>query len=130
MGTGIVSMLLNTLPYNGHWLYWLSVIVFALNVALFLTFLAISILRYTLYPEIICHLIKHPVQSMYIGTFPMGLSTIISMFCFVCVPAWGHWAQNFAWGLWIFDAVVAVSTALAIPFVLYVPPCRTMILTR
>jgi tellurite resistance protein TehA-like permease len=118
MGTGIVSILLHNLPYNGIWLYWLSVLVFALNVLLFTTGCVISILRYTLYPEIFKVMIKHSVQSMFIGTFPMGLATIINMICLVCVPAWGEWARYLAWGLWIFDAVVSVMTALSLPFLL------------
>ncbi|PWY78105.1 malate permease [Aspergillus sclerotioniger CBS 115572] len=118
MGTGIVSVLLNTLPYNGQWLYWISVVCFAFNVLLFTMGCIITFLRYTLYPEIFFAMIKHPVQSMFIGTFPMGFATIINMFCLVCVPAWGDWAQNLAWGLWIFDAVFSVITALSLPFLL------------
>lgn len=118
MGTGIVSILLHNLPYNAVWLYWISVILFVLNVFLFLLGCIISVLRYTLYPEIFKVMITHPVQSMFIGTFPMGLSTIISMICFVCVPVWGEWICYFAWGLWIFDAVVSVMTALSLPFLL------------
>lgn len=87
MGTGIVSILLNTLPYNAPWLYWISVVIFALNVLLFAAGCVISLLRYTLYPEIFKAMILHPVQSMFLGTFPMGFATIINMFCFVCVPA-------------------------------------------
>ena len=90
MGTGIVSILLHNLPYNGDWLYWISVAVFALNVALFLLFTFISIVRYTVYPEIWFAMIRHPAQSLFIGTFPMGLATIINMIVFVCVPAWGY----------------------------------------
>ncbi|RDK42559.1 hypothetical protein M752DRAFT_251748 [Aspergillus phoenicis ATCC 13157] len=118
MGTGIVSILLNTLPYNGQWLYWISVVCFAFNVLLFAIGCTITFLRYTLYPEIFFAMIKHPVQSMFIGTFPMGFATIINMFCFVCVPAWGDWTRNFAWGLWIFDAIFSVITALSLPFLL------------
>lgn len=118
MGTGIVSILLHNLPYNGIWLYWISVVVFALNVLLFAMGCIISALRYTLYPEIFKVMITHPVQSMFIGTFPMGLSTLINMFCLVCVPVWGEWAPYFAWGLWIFDAAVSVMTALSLPFLL------------
>jgi tellurite resistance protein TehA-like permease len=91
MGTGIVSILLHNLPYNGIWLYWISVVMFALNAALFCLFLLISVLRYTLYPEIWFVMIRHPAQSLFIGTFPMGLATIINMIVFVCVPAWGDW---------------------------------------
>lgn len=118
MGTGIVSILLHNLPYNGVWLYWISIVIFALNVLLFSMGCIMSILRYTLYPEIFRVMITHPVQSMFIGTFPMGLATIVNMFVFVCVPVWGEWARYFAWGLWIFDAVISVMTALSLPFVL------------
>lgn len=80
MGTGIVSILLNTLPYNGRWLYWLSVIFFAFNVLLFLIFFVVSILRYILYPSIFPVMIAHPIRSFYLGTLPMGFATIINMF--------------------------------------------------
>ncbi|KAL4801970.1 voltage-dependent anion channel [Aspergillus unguis] len=118
MGTGIVSQLLNTLPYNGEWLYWVSVVIFALNVLLFLIACIVSFLRYTLYPGIFRAMISHPVQSMFLGTIPMGLATIVNMFCFVCVPAWGDCARSFAWAIWIVDAVISVVTALSLPFLL------------
>jgi tellurite resistance protein TehA-like permease len=92
MGTGIVSILLHNLPYNGIWLYWISVVAFVLNIALFCLFLFTSILRYTLYPEIWFAMIRHPTQSLFLGTFPMGLATIVNMVVFVCVPAWGEGA--------------------------------------
>lgn len=89
MGTGIVSILLHNLPYNGRWLYWISVVIFCLNVVLFVVFFLVSILRYTLYPAIWTAMIRHPAQSLFLGTFPMGLATIVNMVVFVCVPAWG-----------------------------------------
>lgn len=92
MGTGIVSILMHNLPYNRRWLYWVSVILFCLNVVLFILFFAISVLRYTLYPAIWNAMIRHPAQSLFLGTFPMGLATIVNMVVFVCVPAWGHGA--------------------------------------
>jgi tellurite resistance protein TehA-like permease len=119
MGTGITSILLNTLPYNGRWLYWISVVIFALNILLFLIFLTITILRYVLYPKIFYLMVTHPTQSLFLGTFPMGLATIINMICYVCVPAWGDWAVYFAWGLWIADVVVSVMTCFGVPFIMY-----------
>lgn len=94
MGTGIVSILLYNLPYNWDWLYWLSVVVFAWNSFLFCTFLCISIVRYSLYPEIWFAMIRHPSASMFLGTVPMALATIVEMIALVCVPAWGPWAAN------------------------------------
>lgn len=119
MGTGIVSILLNTLPYNGQWLYYLSIIIFVLNVAYFTIFLAVTLLRYILYPEIFRVMVTHPVQSLFLGTFPMGLATIINMFCLVCVSRWGDGAAYFIWAVWVFDAVVSVLVAIGIPFLLY-----------
>lgn len=92
MGTGIVSILLHNMPYfNGVWLYWISVGIFALNVLLFTIFLFLSMLRNIIYPEIWFAMIHHPAQSLFLGTFPMGLATIINMIVYVCIPAWGAW---------------------------------------
>lgn len=114
-----MSILLNTLPYNGQWLYYISIIIFVLNVAYFTVFLAVTLLRYILYPEIFRVMVTHPVQSLFLGTFPMGLATIINMFCFVCVSRWGDGAAYFIWAVWVFDAVVSVLVAIGIPFLLY-----------
>ncbi|OJJ50097.1 hypothetical protein ASPZODRAFT_128703 [Penicilliopsis zonata CBS 506.65] len=118
MGTGIVSLLLNSLPYNARWLYWISVVIFALNVLLFTVGVALSALRYILYPQIFRVMITHPVQSLFLGTIPMGLATIINMFCDVCVPSWGDGAAYFAWALWILDALLSVFTATVLPFIM------------
>lgn len=67
MGTGIVSILLYNLPYNGSWLYWISVIIFALNVFLFALFSLISLARYTLFRGIWIAMLNHPTQSLFLG---------------------------------------------------------------
>ncbi|GAB7365731.1 hypothetical protein MBLNU230_g7068t1 [Neophaeotheca triangularis] len=118
MGTGITSILLHNLPYNGSWLQYISYILFALNVLLFVVFLIISILRYTLYPSIWLLMVRHPAQSLFLGTFPMGLATIINMIVFVCVPSWqGEW-WKVAWALWWIDSAIAVLCCFYLPFVL------------
>lgn len=130
MGNGIVSILLHNLPYNGVWLYWISIVVFALNVFLFVVFTLASIMRYVLYPEIWGVMIRHQTQSLFLGTFPMGLATIVNMFVFVCVPAWGPWTITFAWAMWWIDAIIASAICFYLPFVLSVlpdePSCRMM----
>ena len=118
MGTGIVSILLHNLPYNGHWIYWLSVVFFVLNVFLFSLFTVMSVLRYVLYPEIFGVMIRHRMQSLFLGTMPMGLATIVNMVVFVCVPAWGPRAVTLAWALWWIDVVLAVVIAFWMPFVM------------
>lgn len=75
MGTGVVSILLHNLPYNAHWVWYISVIVFCLNIFLFTAFSLITITRYVLYPEIWNVMIKHPSQSLFLGCIPMSFSS-------------------------------------------------------
>ena len=75
MGTGVVSILLHNLPYNAHGIWYISVVVFGLNVFLFLCFSAISLARYIKFPEIWGVMIKHPSQSLFLGCIPMSLSS-------------------------------------------------------
>ncbi|KKA18563.1 hypothetical protein T310_7483 [Rasamsonia emersonii CBS 393.64] len=118
MGTGIVAVLLNSIPFKAHWLYYLSIIFFILNAVLFASALCISILRYSLYPEIWFAMIRDPVNSLFLGTMPMGLATLVEMWVFVCVPSWGRWAKIVAWVLWMIDAVIAVAVTVFLSFLL------------
>ncbi len=118
MSTGIVSILLHQLPYNGHWLRITSDIFFVLNIALFLTFTLISIVRYTAYPELFPAVLRHPHQSLFLATFPIGLATLINMTILVCVPAWGSGVATFAWVLWWIDSVLCVTACFHLTFVM------------
>jgi tellurite resistance protein TehA-like permease len=71
MGTGIVAILLYELPYNGRWLYWLSVIALCLNICLFLLASLVSLLRYVIWPEMWTRMMKHPNQSLFLAAAPM-----------------------------------------------------------
>jgi tellurite resistance protein TehA-like permease len=118
MGTGIVSTILYSIPWKAQWLYYLSIIFFVLNVALFSSAFFISVLRYTIWPEIWTVMIEDSNNSLFLGTIPMGFATIVEMWIFVCVPAWGHWAVYVAWALWILDSIVAVSVTLSLGILL------------
>ena len=71
MGTGIVAVLLYELPYNGRWLYWLSVTTFCLNIVLFSLASLVSILRYIIWPETWTIMMDHPTQSLFLAAVPM-----------------------------------------------------------
>ena len=62
MGTGIVSILLHAIPWQAAWLHYLSVIVFILNIALFLGILTATLMRVGLYPSLWFLALRHPVQ--------------------------------------------------------------------
>jgi tellurite resistance protein TehA-like permease len=120
MSTGVTSILLHQIPYHAHWLNIVSDIFFVLNIALFLLFTLISSLRYILYPHLFPAVLRHPHQSLFLATFPIGLATLINMIILVCVPAWGQGMAVFAWVLWWIDSVLALVTCFHLTWVMYV----------
>ncbi|KAL2063843.1 hypothetical protein VTL71DRAFT_4337 [Oculimacula yallundae] len=108
MSTGVLSIMLHQLPYNASWLQIISTIVFVLNLSLFLLFTFISCLRYFLYKGVFAAVLKHPHQSLFLATFPVGLGTLINMTVLVCVPVWGEGMAKLAWALWWIDVVLAL----------------------
>ena len=120
MGTGIVSLLFITIPYQTRWLYWLSVVFFVLNTTLFALAFIISFLRYTLYPEIWGVMIKDATNSLFLGTVPMGFATLVEAWIFLCIPYWGPWATTTAWVMWMIDSVVAAAVTLSLGILMYV----------
>ncbi|KAB8349551.1 hypothetical protein FH972_023575 [Carpinus fangiana] len=118
MGTGIVSVLLYFIPFHARWTYYLSIIFFVLNIAIFSLALLTTILRYALYPEIWSVMIDDPRASLFLGTIPMAFATIIEMVVFICVPVWGEWCITFAWALWMIDAVASAGVTISLVFIL------------
>ncbi|KAF2130224.1 hypothetical protein P153DRAFT_337757 [Dothidotthia symphoricarpi CBS 119687] len=118
MGTGVVSLLLFAIPFKADWLYWLAVIFFILNTILFSCAFAISVLRYSLYPAIWNVMIADSVNSLFLGTIPMGFATLISAWCNICIPSFGPWAVTFAWVCWIIDSVAAVAVTISLTVML------------
>ncbi|CAG5140659.1 uncharacterized protein ALTATR162_LOCUS756 [Alternaria atra] len=118
MGTGIVSLLLVAIPFKADWLYWLAVVFFGLNTILFACAFSVSVFRYVVYPEIWTVMIADSVNSLFLGTIPMGFATLVSAWCSLCIPYWGPWATTFAWVCWMIDSVVAVSVTISLTVLL------------
>lgn len=110
--------MLHQIPYDVEWLDIISEIFFVLNIILFLLFLSISVLRYTMYPRLIPAVLQHPHQSLFIATFPVGLATLVNMIILVCVPAWGHGFAILAWVLWWIVSILAVTTCFHLTWVM------------
>lgn len=115
MGTGIVSILLHTLPYQFNGLSTIANVIFGLNVVLFLLFLGISLARYIIWPRMIQVMLFHPTQSLYLGTFSMGLTTIVNMCALSLAPAWRGFT-TFTWVLWWINAVLSEVICIGLPF--------------
>ncbi|CAE6383346.1 unnamed protein product [Rhizoctonia solani] len=119
-GTGAVSVLLHNFPYGSQpILHGFGVALLVLNVCLFGLFCALSVIRYVKYPEILSLMYKHPVQSLYLGCFPMGFATLINS----SLNAYQthELGNNFLyalWGLWWFDTVVALVVYFSMLYIM------------
>lgn len=63
-------------------------------------------------------MIQDSVNSLFLGTIPMGFATIVEMVVFVCVPAWGGRTAYFAWAMWMLDSIVAVAVTVSLGILL------------
>ncbi|KAI8951261.1 voltage-dependent anion channel-domain-containing protein [Xylaria longipes] len=124
MGTGIVAILLftfsNIYTDASPVLFHLSVIFYMANLALFSLIFIMTVLRYILYPRLFVMMISDPGQAMYLGTFPMGFATIISMTVNIMVPRFGGPWTEVVLVFWWIDVVVSMATALGVPWLLQV----------
>ncbi|KAI3331652.1 voltage-dependent anion channel-domain-containing protein [Xylariaceae sp. AK1471] len=124
MGTGIVAILLftfsNIYTKASPMLFQLSVVFYTANVVLFSLIFMMTVLRYLLYPKLFVMMVGDPGQAMYLGTFPMGFATIISMTVNVIVPRFGGPWTEVAWVFWWIDVAISMATALGVPWLLQV----------
>lgn len=116
MGTGIVSILLWSLPYQFNGLRTIANIIFVLNIVLFILFLSLSLARYVVWPKLFLLMLFHPSQSLFLGTFAMGFTTIVNICALSAAPSWGHGFTIFTWTLWWIEAVVSVLICVGLPF--------------
>ena len=119
MGTGIMSILLHTAPHKFYGMDGIAAALYLINCGLFAMFVGISVARYTLFPFVIKRLIRHSAQSMFLGTIPMGLATIINATILIAVPRYGEWAKVVAQVLWWIDVVLSVMTSFGVPFLMF-----------
>lgn len=100
-----------------------TLIVFFLNLTLFVVFVAITISRYILFPEILPLVIRHPVQSLYIGCFPMAATTLINVSVYTIYQGYGFGGRKFLyaiWGLWWVQNVMACLCVWGMVHIMYV----------
>ncbi|GMK57176.1 hypothetical protein CspeluHIS016_0400100 [Cutaneotrichosporon spelunceum] len=119
MGCGMASILLYRFPFPAAWLRYLGIAVFVLNVVVFVLLLLATIARYLFYKGVWRAVANHNLAGLFWGTFPMGFVTIVTMICYVCVPAWGRRWAYIALGFWWVDVVLAVVVSLGMTFVMF-----------
>jgi len=117
MGTGIVSVLLESLPYRFNGLHALALIFFGINILLFAVFMIISVLRCIIWPPLLLRTLLDPVSSMFLGALSMGFTTLINM-CVLGFISDGrhHSFAIFVWVLWWINSIFSISLLLLVPF--------------
>lgn len=119
MGTGVLALVLGNLPGPLVALSPLGEVVWALDLVLFLAFSLLFIGRLVAFPETIGPMLAHPVQSMFLGAIPMGLATLINGLVLYGGPRWGGSAYALAHGLWWLDMLLALGSALLVPYLMF-----------
>ena len=119
MGTGILSILLHTSPHRFEGEDVIGTVLYFFNIVLFVAFSAISVARYTCFPGVIGLMLRHPQQSLFLGTIPIGLATIVNATVLIAVPRYGQWAAHLAWGLWWLDVLLTVLCVVGLPLVMF-----------
>ncbi|KAJ8608548.1 hypothetical protein MRB53_039602 [Persea americana] len=117
MGTGIVSELLFIMPYRGPGQETAGVVFFIINLVLFTIFTIATIARYCLFPQIPLLLIRHPSESLYVGTVPMAWATIVNMGIYTGAH-YGTGVITVCWIGWWVDVVMAISTCFLVTYLM------------
>ncbi|CAJ2511407.1 Uu.00g070320.m01.CDS01 [Anthostomella pinea] len=82
--TGGITILLSQTPYQFHGLQTTGVVVFILNLVLFLIFCAAMITRFVLHPHMIKHSFTNPPEPLFVGSFMLSMATSI-----ICMERFG-----------------------------------------
>ena len=119
MGTGVLALALAQLPIEvpgqrafaeGLWLF---------NILLFAVFSLLYGARWVLFFHEARRIFGHSTVSMFFGTIPMGLATIINGFLLFGVPRWGDGAVQVAEVLWWIDVAMSLACGVLIPYLMF-----------
>ena len=119
MGTGVVALILPELPFAHSLMAHLAVLLWQFNIALFLIFSLLYVLRWIIYPTEAKQIFSHASMSLFLGAIPMALATIINGYLKFGIHLYGDWVVPFAQLLWYIDVLLAVSIAWIVPFYMY-----------
>lgn len=119
MGTGILALTLGQLPVQIPGSYLLAEGLWLFNIGLFVLFSMLYMARWVLFFIEARRVFGHSTVSMFFGTIPMGLATIINGFLFFGLPRWGGAVVPIAETLWWLDVAMALVCGVAIPFMMF-----------
>ena len=119
MGTGVLALALAQLPVHIPGMHVFAEGLWLFNIGLFILFSVLYGARWVLYFDEARRIFGHSTVSMFFGTIPMGLATIINGFLVFGVPRWGEGMVQVAEVLWWIDVAMALGCGVLIPYLMF-----------
>ncbi|MCT8949804.1 TDT family transporter [Pseudomonas iridis] len=119
MGTGVLALALANLPVAIPGLHAVAEGLWLFNILLFTLFTAAYAARWILFFDEARRIFGHSTVSMFFGTIPMGLATIINGFLLFGLPRWGEGVIQLAEVLWWIDVAMSLACGVLIPYMMF-----------
>jgi len=119
MGTGVLALALAQLPVQIPGLHAIAEGLWLFNIGLFIVFSLLYGARWVLYFDEARRIFGHSTVSMFFGTIPMGLATIINGFLLFGVARWGSDMVHVAHVLWWLDVAMSLAFGVMIPYMMF-----------
>ena len=119
MGTGVLALALPQLPGIGPALHPIGEGLWWFDVGLFILFSGLYAARWVLFGHEARRIFGHSVVSMFIGTIPMGLATLLNGALAFATPRFGVGVIPFVEGLWGLDVAMALGCGVVIPYLMF-----------
>ncbi|WP_213937057.1 TDT family transporter [Pseudomonas sp. dw_612] len=119
MGTGVLALALAQLPVAIPGLHAVAEGLWLFNIFLFVLFTGLYAARWVLFFDEARRIFGHSTVSMFFGTIPMGLATIINGFLVFGLPRWGDGVIHVAEMLWWLDVAMSVACGVLIPYMMF-----------
>lgn len=119
MGTGVLALALAQLPAGSAGLQAIAEALWLFNIFLFAVFTVLYAARWVLFFDEARRIFGHSTVSMFFGTIPMGLATIINGFLVFGLPRWGEGVIHVAEALWWLDVAMSLACGVLIPYMMF-----------
>jgi C4-dicarboxylate transporter/malic acid transport protein len=115
----VLALALAQLPLAIPGLHAIAEGLWLFNILLFSVFAAAYAARWILFFDEARRIFGHSTVSMFFGTIPMGLATIINGFLLFGLPRWGDGVIHLAEVLWWIDVAISLACGVLIPYMMF-----------
>ena len=119
MGTGVLALALAQLPVRLPGVQALAEGLWFFTIGLFVVFSVLYAARWVMFFHEARRIFGHSTVSMFFGTIPMGLATILNGLLLFGLPRWGEGVVPLAEALWWLDVAMALACGVLIPFMMF-----------